>query len=179
MTAIVIVLGDRPDGERPSPEMVSRVRHGFGLALKVGGVILYSGGRTSGRYSEALLMQRVAEDEFPEVQLPSMLESQSLDTIGNAYYSARMLKWFEHESITVVTSPYHVERSGYIFRQVMGKGVTMGTFGHVPDQLAESERQPFELARLLLDDMKPWDIEGLWEKMRKMHPFYSDETLMK
>lgn len=179
MTAFVIVLGDRPEGESPSAEMVRRVRHGLELCLKSGAVIVFSGGRTSGRYSEALLMQRVAEDEFPDSQIPSLLESQSLDTIGNAYYCAKLLSGLEHESITVVTSPYHLERSGYIFRKVMGQQVRMETFGPVPSQLTESEKQPFELAHIILEDARAWDIEGLWERMRKLHPFYSDETLKK
>lgn len=179
MAGFVIVLGDRPDGERPSQEMVKRVRHGHELARGSGAVIVYSGGRTSGRYSEALLMQRVAEEEFPEVRLPSLLEPESLDTIGNAYYCAKLLRELRHESISVVTSPYHIARSEYIFRQVMGKGVRMETFGPVPAELLESEKQPFELAKFILGDVQPWNTEELWERMSRMHPFYSDETLLR
>lgn len=177
MTDFVIVLGNRPDGETPSPEMVKRVKHGVELAQRMGAVIIFSGGRTSGRYSEALLMQRVAEDEFPGLSLPSVLEPESLDTIGNAYYCAKLLSGFGHGGISVVTSPYHLQRSKYIFTRVMGKGVVMQTFGPIPEELQASEQQPFELARLILDRIKPWDTGTLWKRMKEMHPFYSDGLL--
>lgn len=55
-------------------------------------------------------------------------ETQSLDTIGNAYFVKKTVlepnKW---KTITLVTSPSHLERSRRIFTHVLGKDYKIST----------------------------------------------------
>lgn len=173
---IVIVLGDRPEGDSPTSEMVRRVRHGVQVAKRLeSAAIIFSGGRTSGRYSESHLMHGIAEEEFPEFTLPAMLESRSLDTIGNAYYSGRLLESVRHEGLCLVTSPYHIERAEYIFGRVIGGQITADTYGKPPALRSPSEEEAWELARVLLEGIRPGDLDAAWSRMITMHPYYSTD----
>lgn len=175
MNPIVVILGCRPEGENPTAEMVKRVRHGIGVADRIAApAVVFSGGRTSGRYSEAHLMHRIAEEEFPWFDLPSYIEARSLDTIGNAYFSARILQTTAYAGLCVVTSPYHIERAEYIFRRVIGGDITGDTFGLKPEGIPRSEEEGMELARMLLADVRPGDLDEIWRRMKNSHPYYSD-----
>ncbi len=175
---IIVVLGDRPDGDTPTEEMLKRVRLGVRLvAEEDASLIIYSGGRTSGRHSEGFLMQQIAEDEFPDLAMPAVIEPKSLDTIGNAYFTARVLENVNFERMFVVTSPSHATRAGFIFNSVFEGRAEVRTFGQVPDRPSVNEEEAMELAHLILDGIEPMDLDAVWRRMKDMHPYYmSDNT---
>lgn len=171
---VVVILGDRPVDGMPSGEMVKRVRFGVPLAAEANALcIVFSGGVTAGNESEAELMRRIARAEFPENHIPFILEDRSLDTIGNAYFTGRLIEKTEHGGVIVATSPFHAARADYIFRHVLGEDVVTRTFGPPPEGPSDSEEEAFELARFMLDDLKPMDLDELWSRMKTIHPYYS------
>ncbi len=170
---VVVVLGCRPDGDRPTPELVQRVREGLRVAaLAQSRLIIYSGGRTAGGHSEAFLMQKIAEEEFPGYSVNAILECSSTDTISNAYYTARILEKIVYDRICIVTSPYHVKRSAYIFNRVLGREVETSTFGPEPETLPASEEEGMELARYILDGVETMNLDEIWRRMTTMHPYF-------
>jgi len=178
---VVVVLGCRPDGNRPTPELTRRVRHGVETALRASkrgeSILLFSGGKTSVAESEASIMQREYELNYPDAAIPSILENRSLDTIGNAYFSARILNRLGHSRIVVVTSPFHVPRSKYIFSFILGRRVESSTFGTVPATVPEEEKAPLEMAKHLFAGIKRGDLDAVWERMLIMHPYYMPGSL--
>jgi len=173
MKDVVVVLGCRPERGRPTDELVRRVKHALRFCSTLDEpFILFSGGRTSGKYSEALLMQRIAEGETT-FELPSLLENRSLDTIGNAFFSSLILRQLRYGSLTIVTSPYHVPRSRMLFSHMIGGDVATSTFGPVPSELPPSERHGFELAEYMLDGVPEGDLDALRRKLFSDHPLYA------
>ncbi|MCU0522767.1 MAG: YdcF family protein, partial [Anaerolineae bacterium] len=78
-----------------------------------------------------------------------LVEDQSYDTIGNAWYAKRLcLEPAGITSIIVVTSDYHIERSRVIFEWVLGPHYTVGCAA-APSPLtgeARAQRDLFERA---------------------------------
>ncbi len=176
MLTVVVVLGCRPDGSNPTPEMVKRVRCGVETATGVARgscMLMFSGGRTSGRASEASVMHSVYEEMFPEKTIPSVLENRSLDTIGNAFFCSSLLALMDYDRIIVVTSPYHLNRSRYLFSYMLGHSVTCRTFGPVPVQYTQEERKSLMMARALLKGTQKGDLADIWRRMSDVHPLYA------
>ncbi|MBX8634090.1 MAG: YdcF family protein [Thermoplasmata archaeon] len=181
MLTVVVVLGCRPDGNRPTPELTRRVKHGVETAMRASkrgeSMLLFSGGKTSGTESEASIMHRDYELNYRDIAIPSILENRSLDTIGNAYFSARILKRLEYGRIVVVTSPFHVPRSKYLFSFILGRRVGSSTFGAVPGTVPKEEKAPLEMAKHLFAGVKSGDLDAVWGRMRRMHPYYMPGSL--
>ena len=118
----IIVLGGgirHDDRERPHQDNVSiramtRIHQAAYLHKKTGLPILVSGGIGRGfSVSEAQVMARTLNEELG---VPvRWLESQSLDTKGNAAQSARILKPEGIVRVVVVTEAYHMRRSSLLF----------------------------------------------------------------
>ncbi len=177
MLTVVVILGCRPDGDYATPEMVNRVRCGVETAngiVKGECIMLFSGGRTAGTVSEASIMHRVYEKSFPAASIPAMLENSSLDTIGNAYFCSALLKHLDYTRVVIVTSPYHINRSKYLFSFMLGHRVSGSTFGPVPGEYTPEERKSFMMAREMLRGVKKGDIDGIWKRMVELHPLYSE-----
>ena len=175
MLTVVVVLGCRPDGNRPTSEMRKRVRHGVEVAMQEGSsLLLFSGGRTASIESEASIMHRVYETDFSEVSIPSILENRSLDTIGNAYFSVSILSHVDFERLIVVRSPSHVRRSAYLFSFMLGSEVATSTFGKVPEEMTAVEERRLKMAKTLFEDVRSGDMDEIWKRMRSFHPLYSE-----
>ncbi len=83
--------------------------------------IIFSTGKTAGKDwpSEAEAMREYMLEYYPNTPLErTLLEEESIDTIGNAEEVAKMLReWEECSRIGLVTIGYHMERSLKIFRK--------------------------------------------------------------
>jgi uncharacterized SAM-binding protein YcdF (DUF218 family) len=114
----IIVLGcpANPDGQ-PSPVQLERVSEGV-RQYRVGmaPILIMTGGAAHNRYVEAAVMARVAEAQG--VPASAILEeSQSRNTIQNAYYSIQIMKAHGWHSAEVVSSRSHLPRASLIFSQ--------------------------------------------------------------
>lgn len=117
----IVVLGSgliRPvdafGGETASERTLVRVRRAAQLARQTQLPVLVSGGRPlQAESSEAAVMAAILEDEFG---VPvRWREEDSLDTAGNASFSARMLAPAGVKRIVLVTQAFHMPRARLLF----------------------------------------------------------------
>jgi uncharacterized SAM-binding protein YcdF (DUF218 family) len=170
---IIVVLG----GKR---SQVARAEAAAALAhARPGSVVIVSGRagfEPPGAQSEAEVMAAVLRREgiAPERVL---LEDESRDTVGNALLtSARYLRGVPPRPLTIVTSPFHMERSLFIFRAVLGPRWTVN--GHTSTPLpGDEERIPLEERYLadvheMLAGTQPGDLAAIAARLRERWPEY-------
>jgi uncharacterized SAM-binding protein YcdF (DUF218 family) len=113
---VILVLGNpaRTDGSI-GPVARSRVLEGIrqyraGVAPR----LLMTGGAVANKFVEAQVMLEFAESQgVPASAL--LAESQSRNTIQNAYYSYKIMQAHDWTSALVVSSPTHLRRASLIF----------------------------------------------------------------
>ena len=112
----IIVLGSPADSEgNPTPEQLARVTEAVheyerGVAPR----LIVTGGSTRHGYIEAQVMARSAEAMgVPRSSIYQ--ETEALNTIQNACYSARIMKAHGWRSAEVVSAASHLQRAGLIF----------------------------------------------------------------
>lgn len=96
-------------GPTPNRLALERMRYGARLARASGLPVLVSGGGPSEYQSEAQLMAEALRVDFGVT--PRWLEFRSLDTQGNAHFSAPMLKAAGVGRIILVTHAAHMRRA--------------------------------------------------------------------
>lgn len=114
-----IILGAllRPDGS-PGPALLRRVAHGIRLAQS-GRVthLVMSGGAVGHPVPEALVMRDLAlAAGVPPERVH--VETEALNTIGNALHSRRMAEEKGWTRVLVVTDAWHMPRALYAFRRL-------------------------------------------------------------
>ncbi|MGB4766462.1 MAG: YdcF family protein [Rugosibacter sp.] len=77
-------------GAAPNRLTLERLRYGAHLARQSGLPVLVTGGALNGMVAEAVVMAKSLREDFGVT--PQWIEARSLDTQGNAYYSAQMLR---------------------------------------------------------------------------------------
>jgi uncharacterized SAM-binding protein YcdF (DUF218 family) len=113
---VILVLGNpaRTDGSI-GPVARSRVLEGIrqyraGVAPR----LVMTGGAVANKFVEAQVMLQFAESQgVPASAL--LAESQSRNTIQNAYYSYKIMQAHDWTSALVVSSPTHLRRASLIF----------------------------------------------------------------
>ena len=115
---VILVLGtpSRPDGT-PSPEQRERVLEGVrewrrGVAPR----IVMSGAAAHNRWVEAHSMSLLAEQEGVPVE-DIVEERQARNTIGNVFYTVRILQAHGWRSAEVVSSWSHLPRAALILER--------------------------------------------------------------
>ncbi len=131
---VIVVLGYGPPVDEkgePADELARRVKAGVqlyrqGLAKKM----IMTGGNTYKDLYESSVMKEVAVS----MGVPGedvVEEREAMDTIGNARYSAGIMRERGWSSCIVVSSPYHLKRARHLFKAA---GVKVQTSGcEVPD----------------------------------------------
>lgn len=103
-------------GETVNRLALERLRYGAWLARQSGLPVLLTGGAPEGKTAEATLMKQVLTDEFGvPVQ---WMETTSLDTRGNARFSAPILQDAGIKRILLVTHAAHMRRARAEFEAV-------------------------------------------------------------
>lgn len=77
-------------GAAPNRLTLERLRYGAHLARQSGLPVLVTGGAPKGMVAEAVVMAKSLREDFGVT--PQWIEARSLDTQGNAYFSAQMLR---------------------------------------------------------------------------------------
>jgi uncharacterized SAM-binding protein YcdF (DUF218 family) len=115
---VIVVLGYGPPVDaagRPVDELTRRVAKGVqlyqaGLAPK----LIMTGGNTYRDYYESAVMKQVAVASG--VPAEAVLEErEAMDTIGNARYSAAIMRAQGWDRCILVSSPYHLKRARKLF----------------------------------------------------------------
>lgn len=97
------------------------------------------------------------------------IEEESLDTIGNAYFSKQIIDRRGWRNILILTSDYHMERTQWIFRKIFNDGYKL-EFLSAPS-IKFQEKQEKE-KRALAVTKKFWRHIGMQNPL-KHHPYYS------
>ncbi|MFH1425475.1 MAG: YdcF family protein [archaeon] len=123
---VIIILGHDSDKGKLSDLAKSRVDKGLDVYGKTKAKILMSGGyslqhKKDPGYREAELMKEYAVGKgVPEKDI--LIEIESRDTNGNAYFTKQIAKSKKWKDIVVVSSDFHMFKVKYFFNFVYGKG---------------------------------------------------------
>lgn len=112
-----------------------------------------------------------------------IVEEESRDTIGNAYFvMRRLLEPNEWHSIRVVTSDFHIQRTAWVFQKVFGPGYDV-SFSPAPSELDHSTiavraREESDITAFLMEwlaDVPDGDPLALARVIWQEHPGYAAE----
>ena len=115
-----------------------------------------------------------------------LVEEQSRDTVGNAYFTLRnFLEPNDWTSIRVVTSDFHIQRTAWVFQKVLGIGYDV-SFSPSPSELDHSTiairaREEADITAFLMEwmhDIPDGDPLGLARLIWQEHPGYADQPLV-
>jgi uncharacterized SAM-binding protein YcdF (DUF218 family) len=166
---IIIILGCRPLNCVPTVELDGRAKVAFDFykESKVKSVIVCSGGFTEKdcKHSEStLIMSSLLNLGIDQSDI--LLESNSTSTIGNAFFTKRLLKErnIAFNKITLVTSCYHEKRSNFIFSKIF-QGIEVN-YTHCFDYKSKNinESQKMERDSNILTLLEGLDDEIIMEK---------------
>lgn len=107
-------------------------------------------------------------------------EEEAHDTVGNAYFTkVRILEPREWRRVLVVSSDYHMPRSEFIFRKVLGPSYTMEFIGAVSEPEMREGRDTREAKSLAvhhqwLDVIADGDDASIWQLLSTKHPAYAE-----
>ncbi len=120
MKKVIICLGNTFLKEKTVEEMLLRTKKAVDLYDNGrGNKIIFTGGfGTRKDISEARYMANIAIKARVNKN-DILLEEKSSTTIGNAYYSQLIMNNNEFNFAIIVTSPYHIRRTKYIFKKIM------------------------------------------------------------
>ena len=165
-TTVIVVLGCRvlPSGE-PSVTLVRRIEHAVELWRHRGvGLILCSGGRRWHGVPEATVMRERAllAGVTPESVI---CELCSLNTRQNAEFSWKILAKRGVNTVTVVTSDWHMPRALLAFRRVGFQASPGAVLTPASNDLGARIRTLREALRLMWDRMTSI-LEAEWRTFR-------------
>ncbi|MBU3905284.1 MAG: YdcF family protein [Nanoarchaeota archaeon] len=130
--------------------------------------------------TEAEAMKKYAiEHDIPEDKL--LLEDQSKDTIGNAYFTKiKYLKPRNWNKLVIVTSDFHLKRTEYVFNKILGADYQIEYIG-VDSHLSEQEMVKMNLVedkvisflKNYVDLIDPKDDEKTKQLLYSEHPAYA------
>lgn len=139
----IVILGaglrrDMPEygGATPNRLTLERLRYGARLARSSDLPVLVSGGALDGYLTEASVMAEALREDFGIT--PRWQEESSLDTAGNAYFTAALLKPQRIQRIVLVTHAAHMRRALAEFR-MQGFEVFPAPTGFLSDRRAGEE----------------------------------------
>ncbi|MDB4878745.1 MAG: hypothetical protein JWL60_191 [Gemmatimonadetes bacterium] len=187
---VVLGRGTDPDGSLPhlAKQRVERAAELY--AWEVAPRIIFSGRcslMTEG--TPACTEGAAMADYAVSLGLPRsvmLVEEESRDTIGNAYFVLRRyLEPNDWNSIRVVTSDFHIQRTAWVFQKVLGLGYDV-SFSPAPSELDHSTiaaraREESDISTFLMDwigDLPDGDPIALARLIWQQHPGYAPEPTM-
>jgi uncharacterized SAM-binding protein YcdF (DUF218 family) len=179
--AVVLGGGIAADGG-PLPSTKARAHRGAQLARERPElVVICSGDRQPdapvGTPSEAALMRDLIIGwGVPAERIA--IEDESRDTIGNAVLVAvRYLNGIEPRPLSVITSPFHLERATETFRHVLGYAwqVQAVASDETNDDLERASRETGFLQETtkFFDGVRPGDLRAIARRLRERWPYYA------
>jgi hypothetical protein len=172
----IIVLGSRIPGNNIHEELKMRLDTAINLFDK-NSILILSGGFTNHKHkSEAGFMEEYCIGKgIPQDRI--VLEEESLDTIGNGYFTRLTVDQIPSVNmVTVVTSCYHMERSEFIFRACFGNKYLLD-FSNCCDfpRATTLENDSMQMAKAFFHGIGPGDISAVREKLYVEHLLYKEE----
>lgn len=158
--------------------------------LGVGARLIFSGHSALMAEGEPRITEAAAMAEYArELGLPAraiLLEDQSRDTIGNAYFvRTRWLDPNGWKSIRVVTTDYHMPRAAWIFRRILGPAYDIAFSAAPSDRfratIAYRAREESDIATFLaewLGSIVDGDLAAITRLIERDHPGYAANPTM-
>jgi len=149
-------------------------------------MIICSGDRqldaAGGTSSEAVLMRDLMAAWGVAAERIAV-EDESRDTIGNAVLTAvRYLKHIEPRPLSVITSPFHLERATETFRHVLGYAWQVQAIAsdETNDDIerAARETQYLQETTKFFDGVRPGDLRTMARRLRERWPYYAGVTTL-
>ncbi len=185
----IVVLGRGVDGNGTLPRLAEqRVERAAELyAWETAPRVIFSGRcslmtETIPAVTEARAMAEYAVTlGLPRAAL--MVEEESRDTIGNAYFvMRRFLEPNDWTSIRVVTSDFHIQRTAWVFQKVFGLGYDI-SFSPAPSELDHSTiavraREESDITAFLMEwlaTVPDGDPLAMARVIWQEHPGYASE----
>jgi uncharacterized SAM-binding protein YcdF (DUF218 family) len=187
---VVLGRGADPDGSLPqlAKQRVERAAELF--AWEVAPRIIFSGRCSLMTEGIPVCTEGAAMAEYAaSLGLPRdalLVEEESRDTIGNAYFVLRrFLEPNDWNSIRVVTSDFHIQRTAWVFQKVLGLGYDV-SFSPAPSELdhttiAARAREESDISTFLMDwigDLPDGDPIALARLIWQEHPGYAPNPTM-
>jgi uncharacterized SAM-binding protein YcdF (DUF218 family) len=184
---VVLGRGVDPDGALPllAKQRVRRAAELF--AWGVAPRMIFSGRCSLMTDADPPRTEAAAMAEYARsLGIPSralILEEESRDTIGNAYFVLRrFLEPNDWMSIRVVTSDFHIQRTAWVFQKVLGLGYDVA-FSPSPSELdhatiAARAREESDISTFLMGwigSIPDGDPIGLARMIWQEHPGYAPE----
>ena len=179
MSRVVVVLGYRVNSKEDLKELYGRVDVGIEVFKRENAdFIIFSGGITSGHKSEASIMAKYAKNKVPNDKI--ILEEKSLDTIGNAFFTRKILEKLgvKPDEIYIVSSCYHMVRAEYIFKKVYGDIAKINSeycFDVKNEKMANSEQSKLQQVKLFFKDVADGDLQKIGTKLLTEHKLYKNK----
>ena len=102
-----------------------------------------------------------------------LIETQSLDTVGNIYYSSKVLEGIENvENIIIITSSYHISRVSWLVKKIMPEYSVKVIWSDVENHNDYHEEKVINLYEQLFNTCK--NKEEIFALLCKYLPWYSD-----
>ncbi len=180
--AVIVLGGGITPAGKPSPSSALRAAKAAELAGLFPGALLIMSGSTSIRAdqaviedTEAAIMKKYTVSLGVNPQR-ILLENDSRDTLANAIFAKKnYLAPYQMRNVMVVTSSFHIPRTEYLFRKVLGSdyAVTFVSAGGEikPGRLTKEERS-LAFAQALLDTAADGDDDEIRRRMSEwLHPY--------
>ena len=171
---LIVVLGSRINGSEIHQELKGRLDVGISI-MDPDSKIMLSGGLTNIRLdkTEAKVMKDYCLSRgVKESQI--ILEENSLDTIGNGFFTLEeVMKLPKPNLIQVVSSCYHMKRSEYIFRKCYGERYNLcfnNCYQFDRDDI--DEVSSMEMAKQFFSGIRDGDIATISSRIHSMHELY-------
>jgi vancomycin permeability regulator SanA len=179
--AVVLGGGITPDGG-PLPSTKARAHRAAQIARERPELmIICSGDRQpdapAGTPSEAALMRDLIIGWGVAAERIA-IEDESRDTIGNAVLTAvRHLKAIEPRPLSVITSPFHLERATETFRHVLGYQwqVQAVASDETNDDIERAARETRYLQETttFFEGVRAGDLRTMARRLRERWPYYA------
>jgi len=173
----VIILGNRLRSTRIHPELKGRMDVGNKVFKdKSAKYLILSGGKTNPlvNLSEAKAMNDYAL-MMGILSGAIILEQNSMDTIGNAYFTRKIVDKIRCSDIYVVSSCYHMKRVKFIFEMCYGGNYNMFfnyCFPFHNQDAEKKEEDSIEFAKDFFRNVTPGDLDEIKERLFSIHPLY-------
>lgn len=179
--AVVLGGGIAPEGD-PLPSTKARAHRAAQLARERPELmVICSGDRQpdapAGTSSEAALMRDLIVGWGVAAERIA-IEDESRDTIGNAVLTAlRHLKDIEPRPLSVITSPFHLERATETFRHVLGYQwqVQAVASDETDDDIERAARETTYIQETtkFFEGVRPGDLRTMARRLRERWPYYA------
>jgi len=175
---LIVILGNKLLSPQIHSELIGRMDIGINLFKDIfADYLILSGGQSNPnvKYTESEIMKDYAiKKSVPFEKI--ILDTNSLDTVGNAYFVRKIVNELEcNSTIYVVSSFYHMKRVKYIFSICFGNNYNLNfdySYLHGNEEVNKKEERSMERAKKLFRNIDYGDLEKIEKKIFSEHDLY-------